>query len=65
MTEPAKQPDNTADEHKPELDAHSTEEDILDEALDESFPASDPISVTHAVRTAKEHEEQQSDQHKP
>ncbi|MGA0601036.1 hypothetical protein ACO2Q3_10075 [Caulobacter sp. KR2-114] len=36
MSKPPKSPANDAAEH---------EEDLLDEALEESFPASDPVSI--------------------
>ena len=40
---------DTADQQRHELDrrrAHEHTEDLLDEALDETFPASDPIAIT-------------------
>ena len=31
-------------------------EDVLDHAIQETFPASDPISVSHAFKTARRRE---------
>lgn len=47
----------------PELNAHSSPDAILDEALEESFPSSDPISVSHAYEKAVEQEASESETH--
>jgi hypothetical protein len=45
----AKRDDKPA--HAPESKPHSVQEDSLDEALEETFPASDPISISQPVKS--------------
>lgn len=37
-----------------DLEAHPSDEALVDEALQETFPASDPIAVGRAMRTVYE-----------